>query len=307
LLPAGVTHRPQSAETVGVPDAIELKDNKSKKGKEKPRKFRGGSFLSKLQSFALQIGIPAAAAGTAAVMTSDGGITLAATVVSTAASQIIHQLMKMRRRRLPEDMRVEIESNIERLKKLLEDVEDKKDTLTENDYLKIMNELKDLYDETQAGYMVDMPSSISDSKLKGRERATRPIPALENRNTRTPAPARGSVAIPMIENPISRARGSGKKLLLPATYLKKARSIAKQAGYESSKLKLADDGIHKLQITTPDGKIVRFGRLGYSDFILTGDDTKRAAYLKRTAAIKGDWADNKFSPNNLARRILWGK
>jgi hypothetical protein len=124
---------------------------------------------------------------------------------------MIHQFMKMRRRRLPEDMRVEIESNIERLKKLLEDVEDKKDTLTENDYLKIMNELKDLYDETQAGYMVDMPSSISDSKLKGRERATRPIPALENRNTRTPAPARGSVAIPMIENPISRARGSGKR------------------------------------------------------------------------------------------------
>lgn len=68
---------------------------------------------------------------------------------------------------------------------------------------------------------------------------------------------------------------------------------------------MADDGIHKLQITTPDGKVVKFGRLGYSDFILTGDDTKRKGYLARATKIKGDWKQNKFSPNMLAIRILW--
>jgi len=82
--------------------------------------------------------------------------------------------------------------------------------------------------------------------------------------------------------------------------------MAKRKGYESRKLELATNGVHKLQIETPEGKIVRFGRLGYSDFILSGDDVKRKAYLARATKIKGDWRQNKFSPNNLAISILWG-
>ena len=32
---------------------------------------------------------------------------------------------------------------------------------------------------------------------------------------------------------------------------------------------------------------------------------RRNAYLKRATNIKGNWKDNKYSPNNLAINILW--
>jgi hypothetical protein len=96
-----------------------------------------------------------------------------------------------------------------------------------------------------------------------------------------------------------------------AAYLKKVKAAAKAAGYDPRKLKLANDGKHKLMIVADDGRTVRFGKLGMKDFHLwthtepAKADARRKNYLARSKGIKGDWASDKFSPNSLARAILW--
>jgi hypothetical protein len=52
------------------------------------------------------------------------------------------------------------------------------------------------------------------------------------------------------------------------------------------------------------GRIVHIGS-GQEDFTKHGDPVRREAYLKRSAGIKGDWRDDKWSANNLARALLW--
>jgi len=54
------------------------------------------------------------------------------------------------------------------------------------------------------------------------------------------------------------------------------------------------------------GKIVHFGDIQYEDYTKHLDPLRRDNYLARSANIKGDWKDNPFSANNLARRLLWG-
>jgi hypothetical protein len=95
-------------------------------------------------------------------------------------------------------------------------------------------------------------------------------------------------------------------------YLRKARANAKAYGLDPKKLQLGD-GKHKLEY---DG--IGFGLKSYKDFLLLSDEEKagqipvgtaekkRNAYLARATKIKGDWKDNKVSPNNLAIHILWG-
>lgn len=52
------------------------------------------------------------------------------------------------------------------------------------------------------------------------------------------------------------------------------------------------------------GRIVHIGST-MADFTKHGDPVRREAYLKRSAGIKGDWRDDKWSANNLARALLW--
>lgn len=54
-----------------------------------------------------------------------------------------------------------------------------------------------------------------------------------------------------------------------------------------------------------NGKKIHFGAMGYEDFTKHKDKERRDAYLKRAMGIKGNWKDNKYSPNNLAIHILW--
>ena len=61
----------------------------------------------------------------------------------------------------------------------------------------------------------------------------------------------------------------------------------------------------KYMIITPDGHKVHFGQMLFLDFLKHGDEQRRQSYLKRTAGIKGDWKQNKYSPNNLSRNVLW--
>jgi DNA adenine methylase len=126
----------------------------------------------------------------------------------------------------------------------------------------------------------------------------------------------------VVENPL---RGEGKSLdhflgtvgYSPMTYIRDVRRKAKKAGYNPDDVGFAKDGTHKLMIHTPDGRTVKFGRVGYGDHLLwthmekrgkapPGTSTmKRRVFRKSHSAIRGNWRSDKFSPNNLALAILW--
>jgi DNA-directed RNA polymerase beta subunit len=57
-------------------------------------------------------------------------------------------------------------------------------------------------------------------------------------------------------------------------------------------------------IETPEGHKVNFGS-NMEDFTKHNDEQRRQNYLKRSAGIRGNWKENKYSPNNLSRSLLW--
>jgi len=62
----------------------------------------------------------------------------------------------------------------------------------------------------------------------------------------------------------------------------------------------------KFMVFNPNtNKWIHFGALNYEDFTKHQDPIRRANYLKRTANMRGNWKDDKYSANNLARNILW--
>lgn len=103
----------------------------------------------------------------------------------------------------------------------------------------------------------------------------------------------------------------------PSKYLKEAQAAAKSAGLPYKVLGFADDGEHKLAIPNADGKMIKFGRVGYNDFLLwrhleasgkvpRGEAAKHQnVFQKSHSAMKGNWRKDPFSPNNLALKILW--
>lgn len=98
----------------------------------------------------------------------------------------------------------------------------------------------------------------------------------------------------------------------PSLYLKEAQRRAKAAGLHYKLLGFADDGDHKLAIPNPSGKIVRFGKVGYNDFLiwkhLKGEadaEKHRSRFQKSHRALKGEWKADPYSPNSLALSVLW--
>ncbi len=61
----------------------------------------------------------------------------------------------------------------------------------------------------------------------------------------------------------------------------------------------------KYMVENPEGKFISFGQLGFEDFTKHKNLERRKRYLTRTANMRGDWKDNKYSANNLSRNILW--
>ena len=61
----------------------------------------------------------------------------------------------------------------------------------------------------------------------------------------------------------------------------------------------------KYMVQEPNGKMIHFGQIGYEDFTKHQDDKRRHNYLTRTANIRGNWKDNKYSANYLSRLLLW--
>jgi len=51
-------------------------------------------------------------------------------------------------------------------------------------------------------------------------------------------------------------------------------------------------------------KQVHFGS-NLADFTKTRSEQQRQNYLKRACGIKGNWRNDKYSPNNLAINLLW--
>lgn len=61
----------------------------------------------------------------------------------------------------------------------------------------------------------------------------------------------------------------------------------------------------KYMIQNKVGKWVHFGQIPYEDFTKHKNKTRRHNYLTRSAHIRGDWKKDKYSANNLSRKILW--
>ena len=108
----------------------------------------------------------------------------------------------------------------------------------------------------------------------------------------------------------------------PEEYLKIARNAGKRNGYDPSKINFAEDGVHKLQIETPQGKLIKFGRNLYGDFLIWSFLEKHGAVHKGYANMKRNvfnashgrmqelleqrkGSPQPYSANALALKILW--
>ena len=61
----------------------------------------------------------------------------------------------------------------------------------------------------------------------------------------------------------------------------------------------------KYMIISEDGTRCHFGDINYQDFTKHQDKDRQLKYLTRANAIRGNWKNNKFSPNNLSINLLW--
>ena len=99
-------------------------------------------------------------------------------------------------------------------------------------------------------------------------------------------------------------------------YLNDVKKIALEEGYEPNKLSYAYNNDNKLKYDSPEG-IKYFGKAGYGDFLIwTFKENKglvregyakmkRNVFRKSHGAITKIYHLGKYSPNELAIKILW--
>jgi hypothetical protein len=104
--------------------------------------------------------------------------------------------------------------------------------------------------------------------------------------------------------------------MAPDDYMSMAKHLAKQRGYDPTKVHFSVDGDHKLVYDSPEG-IRRFGKVGYGDFIIWTWLEKKGEVPKGTAKKKQDtfhkshramskkYALTKYDENELALNINW--
>ena len=81
---------------------------------------------------------------------------------------------------------------------------------------------------------------------------------------------------------------------------------ARKFGYDATTILPSTRKDKKWMILDPSTKkYVHFGAYGMQDFTIHKDPKRRQNYLKRSEGIAGDWKINKYSPNRLARDLLW--
>jgi hypothetical protein len=72
-------------------------------------------------------------------------------------------------------------------------------------------------------------------------------------------------------------------------------------------IKKANDGVKKYKATFTDDErtySVKFGQLGYTDYLLSKDKERRERYLERHKANE-NW-NKPDTPGSLSRHLLWG-
>lgn len=88
----------------------------------------------------------------------------------------------------------------------------------------------------------------------------------------------------------------------PETVSRRARKIFGR----DVDLRESDSQDKKYMIWDPiKEKWVHFGNLNYEDYTYHRDPERRRNYLARSGGIAGNWKKNAYSPNNLARKLLW--
>jgi hypothetical protein len=83
------------------------------------------------------------------------------------------------------------------------------------------------------------------------------------------------------------------------------RRMAITEGYDPNRILAPTQKGKKLSYLTPDNRRVNFGSSEYESYDKHKDETRKDKYLKRATNIKGDWKKDKYSPNNLAIKLLW--
>lgn len=61
----------------------------------------------------------------------------------------------------------------------------------------------------------------------------------------------------------------------------------------------------KFMVLDEKNKWIHFGDDRYQDYTKHKDKNRRERYLKRATKIKGNWKNDKYSPNNLSINLLW--
>ncbi|BAT22558.1 hypothetical protein [Yellowstone lake phycodnavirus 3] len=72
-------------------------------------------------------------------------------------------------------------------------------------------------------------------------------------------------------------------------------------------LKRATNGIHKFVAIFPDGKKVRFGRKGYSDYTIHKNAERMRRYLTRHRKRENWSPSGRYTSGFWSRRILWSE
>ena len=67
------------------------------------------------------------------------------------------------------------------------------------------------------------------------------------------------------------------------------------------------DGVHKFRVLFPNGKSVRFGRKGYSDYTIHKDRERMKRYIIRHRKRENWGRSGRYTAGFWSRWVLWSK
>ena len=122
-----------------------------------------------------------------------------------------------------------------------------------------------------------------------------------------PPPAAPAPAIPPPQRipliGVKRPRGGAKDISSISNPTTVFRLFKTYKGDDDATITISPRAGKKYMVKV-DGRTIHFGS-NMPDFTKHGDPTRRERYLKRALGIKGNWRQDKYSPNNLSVNLLW--
>jgi hypothetical protein len=110
---------------------------------------------------------------------------------------------------------------------------------------------------------------------------------------------------PLSLTEIEKAREKYKEFVKYSDFKVAQEKAEKYLGKDTI-LRLSRTKNKKYDVFNPStNKWIAFGQMGYEDYTKHKDPIRRRSYLARATKMKGDWKDDKYSPNNLSINILW--